>query len=332
MNHTSTTAERLQQFMGAQFPGKTVAVSDSRPLGGGYSRVMTAFVADIDGERRQLVYRCDPPLGQETIRTRRDVEFELLRSLPTGAPAPAAVALDTAGDVSGTPGMVIGWVQGEPLPLWVADHPAADVAGDVARLAAQIHRSAPQTLPTALARDLSWSAYLDDAIENWRTVETHLGESVPAFRYIADWLHRNRPIELPLTLVHGDFQASNVMVGPDGAYTAVDWELAHLGDPREDLGYIVTMAENSGLGALVGHEEELCRAYVAGSGVDPATVTPRDVAYFSILSFGANLALLLRQVRAVAEGENSGVVATYTGVVVMGALIDGWVRKIEALS
>ncbi|MGJ3626520.1 phosphotransferase [Sphingomonas sp. MMS24-JH45] len=42
-------------------------------------------------------------------------------------------------------------------------------------------------------------------------------------------------------LVHGDFRNGNLMVDPQAGLAGVlDWELAHLGDPAEDLGWICT--------------------------------------------------------------------------------------------
>ena len=41
-----------------------------------------------------------------------------------------------------------------------------------------------------------------------------------------------------VTLVHGDFRHGNLIIGPDGVRAVLDWELAHFGDPMEDLGWI----------------------------------------------------------------------------------------------
>ena len=38
--------------------------------------------------------------------------------------------------------------------------------------------------------------------------------------------------------MHGDFRNGNLVVGPDGLRAVLDWELAHLGDPLEDLGWL----------------------------------------------------------------------------------------------
>ena len=73
-------------------------------------------------------------------------------------------------------------------------------------------------------------------------------------RYVAAWLEHNRPPEVPMTLVHGEFQPGNVMVGGDGRLVAVDWEFAHVGDPREDLGWALWV-ESIQPPALIGLHE-----------------------------------------------------------------------------
>ena len=54
-----------------------------------------------------------------------------------------------------------------------------------------------------------------------------------------EWLRANLPPEpeKPL-LVHGDFRNGNLIIGPDGLRAVLDWEIAHLGDPIEDLGWV----------------------------------------------------------------------------------------------
>jgi aminoglycoside phosphotransferase (APT) family kinase protein len=77
--------------------------------------------------------------------------------------------------------------------------------------------------------------------------------------------------------VHGDFRLGNMIVGPNGLRAVIDWELAHLGDPMEDLGWLCVKAWRFGGAAPVaglGRYEELFEAYEASGGgrVDPSVV------------------------------------------------------------
>lgn len=91
------------------------------------------------------------------------------------------------------------------------------------------------------------------------------------------WLDAHRPPTRPAALVHGDFRLGNLIVGPDGLRAVLDWELVHLGDPLEDLGWLCTRAWRFGEAPAVGgfgSIEQLLAAYRAGGGgdVDPAAL------------------------------------------------------------
>ena len=85
------------------------------------------------------------------------------------------------------------------------------------------------------------------------------------------WLdaHCPPPPERP-KLVHGDFRNGNLMIGPDGVRAVLDWEIAHVGDPMEDLGWICVNAWRFGVldkpvGGF-GEREDLWAGYEAAGG------------------------------------------------------------------
>jgi aminoglycoside phosphotransferase (APT) family kinase protein len=70
-------------------------------------------------------------------------------------------------------------------------------------------------------------------------------------------------------VVHGDFRLGNLLVGPAGLVAALDWELVHLGDPMEDLAWLVVRAwrfGSAGAVAGLGSRDELAVAYEAAGG------------------------------------------------------------------
>ena len=77
--------------------------------------------------------------------------------------------------------------------------------------------------------------------------------------------------------MHGDFRHGNLIIGPDGVRAVLDWELAHIGDPMEDLGWICVNSWRFGeidkpVGGF-GSREELFAGYeAAGRRVDPERV------------------------------------------------------------
>lgn len=67
---------------------------------------------------------------------------------------------------------------------------------------------------------------------------------------VADWLDANRPTDFVPGIMHGDFHMANVMFRPDGPELAaiVDWELATIGDPLIDLGWLMATWPEQGPG------------------------------------------------------------------------------------
>lgn len=106
-----------------------------------------------------------------------------------------------------------------------------------------------------------------------------MGQDLPAFELAFHWLKANAPTDQSATLVHGDFRHGNFLVDADqGITTVLDWELAHLGDPMEDLGWLCVNSWRFGKSELAvggfGSREELFSAYenAGGAKVDPVRV------------------------------------------------------------
>lgn len=92
-----------------------------------------------------------------------------------------------------------------------------------------------------------------------------------AFRHLSHTL----PEASAVCVVHGDYRLGNVIYGPEGIRTILDWELAHWGDPMEDIGWVTVRAWRFGHDAHpvagCGPRRQLWDAYAAAGGqtVDP---------------------------------------------------------------
>lgn len=116
-----------------------------------------------------------------------------------------------------------------------------------------------------------------DPLDRLRTTFDAMREAHPAFEIAFAWLAEHRPAPVQPAVVHGDFRLGNLIVGPDGLRSVLDWELVHLGDPMEDLGWVGVRAWRFGSPhaiAGVGGDDELFEAYEAAGGapVDPDRV------------------------------------------------------------
>ena len=110
-----------------------------------------------------------------------------------------------------------------------------------------------------------------DPVAAQQTTYELVGDPHPVFDLAFRWLDEHRPPAGEVGVVHGDFRMGNFLIGPTGLIAVLDWELSHLGDPVEDLGWLVARAWRFGgdgeVGGL-GTREELLAAYSAAGGPD----------------------------------------------------------------
>jgi aminoglycoside phosphotransferase (APT) family kinase protein len=116
-------------------------------------------------------------------------------------------------------------------------------------------------LPTA-----STTEALARTFANYR----RFGVDSPVFDLAFAWL-KERVTDRPAdTLVHGDFRSGNFLVAPAGLVAVLDWELAHLGDGHEDLGWLCCNSWRFGVWERpvggFGARDELYAAYEAAGG------------------------------------------------------------------
>lgn len=266
-------------------------VRDPRRLSGGASQESWRFTLVRDGAEEDLVLRRAPDGKARAAAAFVDLPTEaaLLRAAADrGVPVPELRWTLTGDDGLG-PGYVMRAVEGETLPKKILHDPEfADVRPRLARqcggILARLHATPASALPELPPLDAAAQ------LEQLRTLYDGFGERRPvlelAFRWLAD---RAPPCGNP-TLVHGDFRNGNLMIGPDGIRAVLDWELAHSGDPMEDLGWLCVPSWRFGeidrpVGGF-GEREDLFAGYAAESG---AAVDPGEVRYwevFGVLRWG----------------------------------------------
>jgi hypothetical protein len=117
-----------------------------------------------------------------------------------------------------------------------------------------------------------------DPVSDLRVLYDELHEPHPVFELAFRELEATLPAPSPPCLVHGDFRMGNVLVGKQGVAAVLDWELSHVGDPLEDLGWLCVRAWRFGRpdrpAAGLGSRDALASAYErhAGLPVDRAAL------------------------------------------------------------
>jgi aminoglycoside phosphotransferase (APT) family kinase protein len=229
-------------------------------------------------------------------------------------PMPAARWADTTGEHLGTPAIVLDYIDGPQLlgHLQATDasqHPT--LALQLATAVASIHRAGEAIAPMSFERPRSWDDYIDGFIAGWRHVEATHAERDPFIRWVAAWLDSHRPPPAPLTLVHGEFQTGNVMLDASGAMQVIDWEFAHVGDPRIDLGWAQNVAAFSPPDLIALDPVAFCQRYCEVTGLSDEIVNPLTVGWFAILGGYKALGALLEGIAAMAAGHNHIITSAY---------------------
>ena len=277
-------SERLASYL-TRATGGAVAIAGLRQLPGGASRETWAFEATLAGEPqpRRLVLRRDP--GPTSVDSDRAHEFQILRAArASGVPVPEVYWLGDDPEALGARFFIMEYVAGETLARRLLrdaeyQHARGVMTAQLGAILARIHAldTTVQGLDF-LAAPRAGRGAAQTEVERYEQLYRGLApEPHPVIELALRWLETHLPAPGRETLVHGDFRIGNVLFDADGVRAILDWELAHRGDPLEDLGWMCVKAWRFG-GPLpvggVGERDELFAAYeqAGGGAVDPAAV------------------------------------------------------------
>lgn len=252
-------------------------------LSAGASRETYRLGVIVDGAARTLALRRTAGEGRSAVGSGPGLSNEaklFAAAKAAGVPGPDVLLMLAPADGLGS-GFAMEWISGETLGGRIVRSPALEgarrtLARQCGQILARLHavdvRAAglegnlETFTPEHLVRK-TYAAYLD------------LNTPQPMIDFTAMWLLKNLPAERTPALVHGDFRNGNLIVEPnEGVVAVLDWELAHIGDPVRDLGWLMTRswrfgASDKPVGGF-GEAEDLFEGYesVAGHKVDRKAV------------------------------------------------------------
>jgi aminoglycoside phosphotransferase (APT) family kinase protein len=245
-----------------------VTVTDLHQLAGGASREIWSLRAESARVQRRLVLTRDPRGASRDRSMTREAAL-LDAAARTGVPVPTLRGQGDGSDGVGSQYLLMDHVDGETIPRRVLRDPGfaearAGLAAELGRVLARIH-----AIPLAELPELDSG----DPLEQLRASHDAFDEPRPALELVLRWLAEHRPPPRRPGLVHGDFRNGNLMLGPEGLRAVLDWELAHLGDPVQDLGWLCVKAWRFGAPAPVGGfggRAELLDGYAEVAGWRPS--------------------------------------------------------------
>ena len=235
--------EPLQRFLKAA--GLAAGPISVRRIGDGLSNITYA----IDGGAKQWVLRRPPrgplpPSAHDVLR-----EARLLDAL-SGASVrvPEVVAVCDDPQVIGAPFYVMPFIAGDVLtsqlpPAYLQSEHPKQIAAQLVEALVELH--AVDTASRARSGLGHGEQYLERQLRRFRgLLERNATRPLPELAQVGDWLDANRPPSSAVTMVHGDYRLGNTIftAHPRPRLVAIlDWEMATLGDPLADIGYMTAM-------------------------------------------------------------------------------------------
>jgi aminoglycoside phosphotransferase (APT) family kinase protein len=316
--------ERLRAYLAARVPAASnIVIGRVERVGGGASR--ETWLVDAEwtehGERvvRPLIIRRDPTAS--VLETNRRTEFDVLRAArEIPLPVPRMYWLEEDAQWLDRPFIVMERISGVAppvvFPITESDAARRTIAEEFATYLARIHRADWRTLGFEfLGAPASGEAAAHAQVDWWER-EYHRSklEERPVLSAALHWLATHLPRRSEIVLVHADYRAGNFLYD-NGHITAIlDWELAHLGDPMEDLAWaVLSFWSSGGLCQGLQPRDDMIAAYERAGGMP---VDLERLFFYEVLGAVKMAVISLTGVKSFCEGRNCETVLALVGLMV----------------
>ena len=244
-------------------------IADIQQLTGGASRQMWLVQTTLPGDWCRFVLRMDHPSDPDPEANAQEAQV-LTAAHAAGVASPAVLDHSEDPEILGTPYLILSFIEGETIAPRILKDERYATARE--RLPAQLGEAIGRIHGVPL-EGLGLEE-VEDPVDSLFDDYAAAAVDRPALLLGLRELARRKPEAAPKrTLVHGDFRLGNLMVDESGLTAVLDWELTHLGDPFEDLGYVCMRAwrfGGPGRVAGVGDVSEFLDEYEAQTGFRPS--------------------------------------------------------------
>lgn len=317
----STLEPRLVSYLSARLPAATdVSISELTQATEGLSYETYLFKASWrqGGKKISQGYavRLQPLWGPVPPY---DVEpqFRILQSLyGTDVPVPRVFWMEKDTGILGAPFFIMEKVEGEiPLPWKSArgsfNDPAQRelMAREMVRVLAALHTVdwKARGIDFLPPRPVGATGYAQREIKRWEAIQKeneYLAEPILAEAY--GWLKAHIPRAPRTTLVHGDYRLGNFIWREGRIAAFLDWEMAALGDPLSDIGWMCMKVFQGHTGKVNGlmDRDEFLNSYEKLSGIHP---DPESVLWWEVFGYVKLVAILSAGLRAYIDGRRDDV-------------------------
>lgn len=303
---------------------EVVAVENLARIPGGASRETYKFDAVTKTGRKGMILRRDPP--DSLIDTDRRVEYLAYESFhPLGIPTPEPIRLEEGVTALERPFFLMSRIDGGAAASPFTPDAYGEHAGAIGQqfftLLGRIAAADPAALPISKvcetpAPDACWSREL----AHWeRELDKDELHPQPIARAAIRWLRRNPPPPAQkISVVHGDYRSGNFMHDGAGKIIAIlDWEMAHLGDPLEDLGWAIDPlwshfedVENGGRAAGLLPRAEAVAVWETTSGLK---ADPKALVWWELFNSFKGLVIWVSAAKSYRDGGMSDPILGFSG-------------------
>ncbi len=318
-------AEKFTAYASTHMEGVTeLQITGLTRIHGGASRqtysIDMTYKQDGHEMSRGVILRRDPV--DSLIDTERKVEFAAIRSVEEiDIPVPKALFLEEDGEPLGAPFFVMERIDtgipAAPFQLEALDPFRETLGRQMFRHMGHIATVDPAGSPLSEVIDTPtletcWSRELD----YWEgEIDKHARKPELIAKAAIRHLRANPPPPAQkLAIVHGDYRIGNFLHNEAGRITAVlDWEMAHIGDPYEDIAWATDLLWSGGDVARA------CGLIAWSDAVAEWEVTSGlkfDFAAFewwSIFSSVKAVGIWISSARAFADGANDDPILAFSG-------------------
>lgn len=283
-------------------------------------RFRARYTIGTKAHDRALILRRDPPAS--LIETERSTEYRAYEAFhKLGLPVPEPIALELDGGILERPFFVMEEIENCQVGGILSPDPYGAqreyIGGQFFEHLGHIARADPDAIglsdfdgPNSVA-----DAWLHE-VERWeKVIDEDEREPQPIVRAAIRWLTRNPPPPAQkISVVHGDYRSGNFLYDAEGRIRAIlDWEMAHLGDPLEDLGWAIDPLwagpDPSRPGGMIPRADAI-KIWEESSGLK---ADPEALHWWEIFASVKGAAIWISAAREYAEGRNIDPVNAFSG-------------------
>ena len=270
-----TQLQALQTLLLHKLDIHTASPMPIKKLSGGAIQENWAIQGQRGHADYEIVLRKNAETSVEASSDRKQ-EYDLLQRLyELNVRVPEPLLFQSKGDTLNSDFFVMqkitGIAEGHKLVRLNQPELQVTILQDIGQRLADLHAiSADAEIEKIIPKPIK-ADYLNQSIELLQSHLHKLNQHRPILEFALNWMQQHQPVIDDLVLVHGDYRTGNIMIDHDHVSGILDWEFAHWGDRREDIGWFTAkcwrFGQNAQVAGGIGAYKDFMQAYAERADV-----------------------------------------------------------------